>query len=340
MGHRATNEGCDYAFNYVYTAWQGIGCRFYGLPFGNEPWGGDMNGNGVLGRIYNLVTQHGTNFWSYEGHVHPPAGRLALQRGLPFLNGEFRRTNRVAVFYPWTHFIIADDHGFSEQGMRDRYWPQIEELRDIVDYDLIDDGLIKDGIMRDFDFLVVLQGTTYEGAELARIVEWVENGGVLITHNIGIPTTVEGDLSLGLRLMTVNAKPTAFETELGARINRVGKGCVVMFPTSANRKGYFGDDRWADDHKDHPATDPEFWTMLTKTLSNASKLGAGTKDYPVVDGAKDEVYGAIMEKNGVPGVLYFSQVNSDVEKTVLLPGGMTQKVLVPAGQMVFSAFAG
>ncbi|OQB42729.1 MAG: Beta-galactosidase III [Candidatus Latescibacteria bacterium ADurb.Bin168] len=340
MGHRATNEGCDYAFNYVYTAWQGVGCRFYGVPFGNEPWGGDMAGNGVLGRVFNLVTQQGTNFWSYEGHLHSPSGRLALQRGLPFLNGEYRRVNRVAVFYPWTHFVLADDHGFSEQGMRDRFWPQAEELRDIIDYDLIDDGLIKDGIMEDYDFLVILQGSTYEGPELERLYRWVENGGVLITHNLGVPSTVEGDLSLGLRLLAFEPTVSPLEKELGGRICRVGKGCAIMLPVCANRKGYFGDDRWADDHKDHPATHPAFWDMLTETLANASRLDVGLEDYAIFDGVQDEVYGALMERAGVRGVMFFSQVNSDVTKTIRLPGGRSKNVIVPAGQMVFAPFEG
>ncbi|HOM57028.1 MAG TPA: hypothetical protein PLG27_04685, partial [Candidatus Latescibacteria bacterium] len=194
--------------------------------------------------------------------------------------------------------------------------------------------------MKDYDFLVILQGSTYEGPELERLYRWVENGGVLITHNLGVPSTVEGDLSLGLRLMAFEPTVSPLEKELGGRMCRTGKGCVVMLPVCANRKGYFGDDRWADDHKDHPATHPAFWEMLTKTLANASKLDVGVEDYAIFDGVRDEVYGALMERAGVRGVMFFSQVNSDVTKTVRLPGGRSKNVIVPAGQMVFAPFEG
>jgi len=343
MGQRVTNEGADYAFNYAYTAWPGLSCRFYGTPFGNEPWGGDMCGTGVLGRMYNGITQHAANLWFYDGHIRPPAGRRAVQKGLPFATGEYRRTNRVAVFYPWTHFVLIDEYGFSEKGLRDKFWPQVEELRDILDFDLVDDHLIRDGIMKDYDFLVVLQGTTYEHDELARLVGWVEKGGVLITHSIGIPATVEGDMSLGQKLMAFGAKPTALETKLGARIATVGAGRAVMYPRSANLKGWHGDERWDRDHKDHPATHPGFWKMLTATLARASELGTGLADYPIIDGEKDEVYGAIMEKNGKPGILYFSQTERDVVKRPVLPGKgsaarRSAKVVVPAGELLFVPF--
>jgi len=333
MGQRVTNEGADYAFNFAYTAWPGICCRFYDVPFGNEPWGGDMCGTGDLGRMYNAITQGATNFWFYSSHIRPPAGRLALHRALPFMNRTYRRSNRVAVYYPWTHFVLIDEHGFSEKGLRDRFWPQVEELRDVIDYDFVDDHLMRDGVMKDFDFLILLQGTTYEREELERIVAWVQAGGVLITHNHGVPATVEGDMSLGQRLMAFDDDPTALETRLGARIATVGRGRVVMFPRSADLKGWHGDDRWDKDHKDHPATHPGFWRMITATLANASALGTGLADYPVIDGEKDEVYGALMEHEGRPGILYFSQIERDVEVRPLIPGKQAAKVVVPAGQL-------
>jgi hypothetical protein len=298
-----------------------------------------MCGVGDLGRIYNGITMGGSNYWFYEGHIRPPAGRLALQRGLPFMNGEYKRVNRVAVYYPWTYFVLIDEHGFSEKGLRNRFWPQVEELRDIVDFDLVDDHLIRDGIMKQYDFLVVLQGATYEQEELERLVEWVASGGVVITHNIGIPTTVEGDTSLGGKLLAFGDAPSALERKLGARIAKVGNGRVVMFPRSANLKGWKGDERWKDDHKDHPATHPDFWRMLTATLANASKLGAKPKDYPVIDGEKDEVYGALVEHNGEPGILYFSQTEKDVTVRPRIPGRKVAEAVVPAGQLKYVTFS-
>jgi len=335
IGARVTNEGGDYAHNFAYTSWQGTCCRFYKTPFGNEPWGGDMSGVGDLGRIYNAITQHATNLWFYDGHVRPPNGRLALQRGLAFLDGQYRRTNRVAVYYPWTHFILVNEHGFSDRGPRDKFWPQVEELRDIIDFDLVDDRLVADGIMADYDFLIVLQGIAYEREELERLAKWVEGGGILITHNQGIPTTVEGDLGLGMRLMAFASEPSEVERKLGARIAKVGKGRTVMYNRSANLKGWHGDDRWPRDYKDHPATHPGFWTTVSSTLAHASALGTEIGDYPVIDGEKDEVFGALMEH----GILYFSQVEREVTKRPCVPGKGTAEVVVPPGQLLFVPFS-
>jgi hypothetical protein len=335
MGQRVTNEGADYAFNYVYTAWPAICCRHYGVPFANEPWGGDMCGTGVLGRLYNAITMSAKHFWSSGGHVRPPTGLVALEHALPYMDGSFVRKNRFAVYYPWTHFVLEDEHGFSERGLRDRFWPQAEELRDIFDYDFIDAGLLKDGAARDMDFIIVLQGTTYEKDELERLVAWVEGGGVLITHNNGTPVTVEGDLSLGRRLFSFPETPTPLEAEFGGRIATVGKGRVVMFPRSADLKGWHGDERWERDHKDHPATRPEFWRMIAHVLENASRLGNGIADYPVIDGEKDEVYGALMERSGRPGILYFSQNQQDVTVQPRIPGKRSAKITVPAGDLLW-----
>jgi prepilin-type processing-associated H-X9-DG protein len=340
VGHRATNEGSDYAFNFAYTSWIGTSCRFYGIPFGNEPWGGDMSGAGVLGRMFNALTMNATNYWFYDGHVRPPSGRLALQRALPFLNGKYQRYNRVAVYYPFTHFKLKDEHGFSEKGRRDIYWPQIEELRDIVDFDLVDEVLIEDGILDDYDYVIVVQGVTYEADELERLAKWVEDGGVLITHNLGVPATVEGDLTVGAKLLC----GATLDPVLGAQVAKVGKGCTVVHPQRADWRGWRRDERWKDDHPDHPATNPAFWQTVTATLANASSLGVGLDDYPVIDGALDEVFAALCDHElddgtSERGVLYFSQVQEDVTVHTVLPGNSAGETVVPAGQLVFVPLA-
>ncbi len=339
VGARVTNEGGDYAFNFAYTSWAGVCCDWWGLPFGNEPWGGDMSGNGVLGRIFNAITLGADNFWIYDGHMRSDASRKALEAGLPYLDGTVSRANRVAVYYPWTHFVVNDEHGFSEKGLRDIFWPQVEELRDILDFDLVDDGLVAEGILRNYDFLIVLQGTVYEHGELERLAEWVRRGGVLVTHNIGLPGTVDGDISVGQELMNFPLNPTRLELELDGRIAAIGHGRVVMHTVSADMKGWYGDSRWEGDHKDHPSTKPSFWGMIIGTLSRASELGTGLDDYPILDGERDEVYVSFVEYRGVDGALFFSQRKDDVTKRVTLPGGATGEMVVPAGGLAFLPLA-
>jgi len=338
IGARVTNEGGDYAHNFAYTSWQATCCRFYNTPFGNEPWGGDMCGAGDLGRMYNAITRHATNLWFYESHVRPPAGHRAIERGLPFMNGRYRRTTRIAVYYPWTYFAVRNEHGFGTEGPRDIFWPQVEELRDIIDFDLVDDGVIRDGIMRDYDFLIVLQGTVYERDELERVVSWLEGGGIVITHNIGVPTTVEGDLGLGRKLLAFDGKHDRLGAKLGARIASVGKGRTLVFPHCANRKGWYGDWRWERVYRDHPATHPGFWRMITNTLASASALGTGLLDHPIIDGERDGVFGALVEHDSDEGILYFSQIERDVVKRPRIPGGRSLEVVVPAGRILFVPF--
>ena len=73
--------------------------------------------------------------------------------------------------------------------------------------------------------------------------------------------------------------------------------------------------------------------MLTRVLSNASALGNGVADYPVIDGAKDEVYGCLMDHGDRRGVLYYSQIEHDVEVRPIIPGKEPSTVIVPAGEL-------
>jgi len=133
--------------------------------------------------------------------------------------------------------------------------------------------------------------------------------------------------------------PSELEATLGARIATVGKGRVVMFPRSADLKGWHGDPRWERDHRDHPATHATFWTLIRGTPANAFALGTGLADHPVIDGEKDEVYGAIVEHGGMRGILYFSQAERDVVKHPRIPGSPQAQVVVPAGRIIFAPFA-
>ncbi len=126
VGARVTNEGADYEFNYVYTNWQATACRFYGTPFGNEPWGGDMCGNGVVGRAFNAINSYADHFWLYYSHVATPDGLEGLRRSLRHLKPRPDRKIDVAVYYPFTHFKLTDENGFSEAKPRSLFWPKLE----------------------------------------------------------------------------------------------------------------------------------------------------------------------------------------------------------------------
>jgi len=305
VGLRVTNEGTPYPFNFVYTRWAATACKHYGVPFGNEPWGGDWSAIGNLGRMYNAITSGANQFWTYAGHLN---SRECIEA---FVN--FRRHLRleemlvdVAVYYPKLHFALTDEHGFAEGKPRSIFWPQAEELRDLTDFDLVDSTLIADGALDRYRFLILLQGNTIRRSTLESIEKWVNAGGILITHDFG-PISDETGAEWRARLLGGASSGAALQghpevAPQGRRraaslagqapeagdagmvehslpnciARRVGGGATASFIGCADLRGTNGD------HKDHPATDPAFLDMIGAILrsppSVLAKQGAGSPD--------------------------------------------------------------
>jgi len=308
VGHRVTNEGSDFAFNFVYTRWEATACKHYGVPFGNEPWGGDMSGVGNLARMYNAITSNASHFWIYSGHVRTPECIEAVRRFREELRPE-RAVVDVATLYPWTDFIQTDERAFSEGKPRSIFWPQAEELRDITDYDLLDEILLRDGALDSYRFLVVLQGQTVPGDCLDAIGRWIAAGGALITHDFGPVQTTDGDAA-PWEWLWEGAEPAVIGGT-AAQLARHGKGAALRLTGSANRRGETGD------HKDHPAAAPEFLQLVAAVLRNPAGVGLSGPPRIEPDGVADGVYAAL-----VPGaVVYLNTGPEAVEKRIERPAG-------------------
>jgi hypothetical protein len=352
VGLRVTNEGTPYAFNFIYTRWAATACKHYGVPFGNEPWGGDWSAVGNLGRMFNAITSGANQFWTYAGHLN---SRECIEA---FVN--FRRHLRleemlvdVAVYYPKLHFALTDEHGFAEGKPRSIFWPQGEELRDLTDFDLVDSTLIADGALERYRFLILLQGNTIRRSALESIETWVNAGGILISHDFG-PICDEtgqewrsrlfGGASSGAASLagqaTEAADPGIVEHSLPKCIvRRMGHGATASFTRCADLHGTEGD------HKDHPATDPAFLDMIAAILRSPASvlvpLGAGSPDPaktrlrekpPPISAGRVEadcVVDGVFATRLRGAILYLNTNDHPVEKHITGPS-LDRTVTVPA----------
>jgi len=323
-GMRITNEGTPYAFNFVYARWAATACKFYGAPFGNEPWGGDMSALGNVSRLYNAVTSGADQFWTYAGHLQTPDCIEAFRRFRHHLQPTVSQVE-VAVYYPKLHFALTDERAFAETKPRSLFWPQAEELRDLTDFDLLDATLIADGALAGYRYLVLLQGSTMRRAEMAAIEAWVAAGGLLITHDFGPVQDEEGNEWEWLAAARLS--PLSLGERVGVRglgsLSRRGKGAVACYPGCANRRGRGGD------HHDKPATRRAFLRLVAGLLRQPERLGLGLPPRLEPDGVMDGVYATRV----ADGVLYLNTNAHPVTKRlgrrrVTVPGYSIHKVKI------------
>lgn len=347
VGLRVTNEGTPYPFNFIYTRWAATACKHYGVPFGNEPWGGDWSAIGNLGRMFNAITSGANQFWTYAGHLN---SRECIEA---FVN--FRRHLRLedtivdlAAYYPKLHFALTDEHGFAEGKPRSIFWPQAEQLRDLTDFDLVDSTLIADGALERYRFLILLQGNTIRRSALESIEKWVNAGGILITHDFGAISDEGGDQWRARLFGDAASGEAAPDHPIpNCLVRRVGGGATASFIGCADLRGTEGD------HKDHPATDPAFLDMIAAILrsppSVLAEQGAGSPDpaktrlrpsIPLGPGEKprpisagrveaDCVVDGVFATRLRGAILYLNTNDHPIVKHITGPS-LDQRVLVPA----------
>jgi hypothetical protein len=182
-GVRITNEGSNYARNFVITRWVASAARQYGTYFSFEPASG-VTPEGLVARIYNATASGARGLHHYYNNVFDSqASRDQFLRQI----GEFRQREpvvSVAVYYPETHIRL---HGH-------KFIPYVEPLRDRFDFDFLSDQQIADGGLKAHRALVLLWGNVAEGSSWRTIAEWVKQGGLLLRPgDLGPLRTVEGD---------------------------------------------------------------------------------------------------------------------------------------------------
>lgn len=214
-GVRITNEGSDYPTNFWLTRWVASACKHYKTFYGFEPAAG-VDEHGLVVRIYNVAASGADQLFEYSGNMTGSLQRREAFRQHIGLLSKGKPVVDTAVYIPKTHITAHP---------REWQTPFVEagRIRDALDLDFVDAEMVAEGALRRYRFLILVHGTLYEKAELENLLKWVKSGGVLISPNLGKPTTPENDPDPDgdLRL-----------SEPGVR--RIGRGYVFV---SAERPG-------------------------------------------------------------------------------------------------------
>lgn len=171
---RITNEGSDYARNFVVTREVASACRALGLDFGFEP-ASRVSASGNVARIYNATASGAIQLHCYNGNLFEDAGSLDLfHRWIPQLA---RRTpvTHLAVWIPKTSWNL-DSKAHAE------VFGPARLLRDRVDFELLDRMSLAEPWSRNIPVLAIPYAAYADDNELATLRQWVAAGGILIAR--------------------------------------------------------------------------------------------------------------------------------------------------------------
>jgi hypothetical protein len=168
--------------------------KVYGAPFWTEPPGG-ITPEQEVSRFMESVSCESFGFWDWGSN--PVGAADTFREYAAFLTRE-KPIVDVALFFPTTDYRLH---------WNTAYPPRLRalgtKLRDVMDYDIVDERLINDGALKRYRVLLWLEGTFIEADTLARLREWVQNGGVLLKLGAEPPQTVEGDTAIGRALLAL-----------------------------------------------------------------------------------------------------------------------------------------
>ncbi len=162
----------------------GSASRFYGAPFWTEP-PGNLSANDEVERIFESVSQGATGYFDW-------ASNAVANRDVYYRYGKFMRVEKpvvdVAMFYPAEAQRLRVDQPYAATFAR-----ACAYLRDVGNFDIVDDRMVNDGCLSTYRVLVLWEGTLADAATLAKIRQWVSEGGVLCAYDFGKVKTFEGD---------------------------------------------------------------------------------------------------------------------------------------------------
>jgi hypothetical protein len=169
---RVTNEGSNYAQNFVVTREVVSACRAFGLECGFEP-AGLVSAEGNVARIYNATASGGIHLFCYKGNLLQNAESLAaFRRYAPLLT---RRTPRVdvALYLPKTSWIL-------DGGCQSRVFAAARGLRGRMDFEMLDRTTFSTPLAARIKVLAIPDAPYAEVAEIERLQRWVAGGGILV----------------------------------------------------------------------------------------------------------------------------------------------------------------
>ena len=164
----------------------GSASRFYGAPFWTEP-PGSLTATQEVERIFEAVSQGAVGHFDW-------AGNAVANRDVYYRYGKYLRVSHpitdVAMFYPADAQRLRVDQGYAAT-----FAKACAYLRESANFDIVDDRMVRDGCLAGYRVMALWEGTIADAGTLAKIKQWVNDGGVLLAYDFGKVTTFEGDTS-------------------------------------------------------------------------------------------------------------------------------------------------
>ena len=187
-GIRVTNEGSDYAENFVVTREVATATRVYGTFCGIEPASG-VNARGVVARIYNATASGARQLHDYAPNTlgpNAPIEALAAFRA----NAHFlipRKPEPIAALY-----LSRETWALDPTAIR-RTYNLAQTFRDATDIDFVTRRSVIDGHLKDHRLLALAESPALDPKAAEAIETWVREGGTLLALS-------RSDQPLGSRL--------------------------------------------------------------------------------------------------------------------------------------------
>ena len=262
--------------------------RFYGAKLGFEP-AGFSSVRGVVGRIFNSLTNGAQHLFYYHGNLYGNDQSLdAWVRQAPLLDQRAAPLTEVAVFYPDSANRVSDD--VLRYLRASAFFQRVQAMRSVCDYDYVSEEMVRDGALERYKVLVFLWGRITEKSVLDRIDRWVASGGIVIypekqQAREGGLATVEGDLSVWQRW----------------RQGQTGQGRMILF-------------------EGHPEPIHYYITFLREQLRTLGKLSPAFRSAVAME-KPEEVYWSVLNNDRLVLLNY-----DDSEAVVRLAGGKTVRM--------------
>ncbi|MEI8287918.1 MAG: beta-galactosidase [Verrucomicrobiota bacterium] len=222
-GVRITNEGSDYARNFVITREVASATRFYKTYCGFEP-ANKVDERGVVARIYNASASGARQLHEYTPNIMA-GGAAALKNfkaNAAWLTPRQPQVD-VALYFSRETWALAPD-------ALNRTHNLAAKLRDITDLDFMTRRPVGDGHLRGHRLLVLAESPVLEPRAAEAIEAWVKDGGVLVAAAAKDepPGSRLYDLSAWLDRMLVAKPATEWSAEAVKNATRtVGRGRTV-----------------------------------------------------------------------------------------------------------------
>jgi len=171
-GVRITNEGSDYARNFVITREVASATRFYKTFCGFEP-ASKVDERGVVARIYNATASGARQLHYYTDNVMGNAAALKnFKANAAWATPRQPRVDAAFYLSRETWALAPDALGRAHQ--------LALQLRDVTDLDFMTRRSVADGYLDGHRLLVLAESPVLEPQAAAAIESWVKNGGVMV----------------------------------------------------------------------------------------------------------------------------------------------------------------